>query len=152
MGSILLDEPVTYTNVPDLRDIRTTFKLLELLGCPNAFENGQVTVTPGALSPEAPYELVKTMRASVLVLGPLLARLGEARVAMPGRLRPSGPALWICTCQPSKRWGRGSILRTGIFSAAAASSTARTSISTFPPSAVRKTCSWQPHWPMRNHP
>ena len=47
MGSILLDEPVTYTNVPDLRDIRTTFKLLELLGCPNAFENGQVTVTPG---------------------------------------------------------------------------------------------------------
>ena len=71
-------------NVPDLRDIRTTFKLLELLGCPNAFENGQVTVTPGALSPEAPYELVKTMRASVLVLGPLLARLGEARVAMPG--------------------------------------------------------------------
>ena len=82
MGSILLDEPVTYTNVPDLRDIRTTFKLLELLGCPNAFENGQVTVTPGALSPEAPYELVKTMRASVLV--PLLARLGEARVAMPG--------------------------------------------------------------------
>ena len=40
MGSILLDEPVTYTNVPDLRDIRTTFKLLELLGCPNAFENG----------------------------------------------------------------------------------------------------------------
>ena len=70
MGSILLDEPVTYTNVPDLRDIRTTFKLLELLGCPNAFENGQVTVTPGALNPEAPYELVKTMRASVLVLGP----------------------------------------------------------------------------------
>ena len=84
MGSILLDEPVTYTNVPDLRDIRTTFKLLELLGCPNAFENGQVTVTTGALSPEAPYELVKSMRASVLVLGPLLARLGEARVAMPG--------------------------------------------------------------------
>ena len=41
-------------------------------------------MTPGALSPEAPYELVKTMRASVLVLGPLLARLGEARVAMPG--------------------------------------------------------------------
>ena len=67
MGSILLDEPVTYTNVPDLRDIRTTFKLLELLGCPNAFENGQVTVTPGALSPEAPYELVKTMRALCIV-------------------------------------------------------------------------------------
>ena len=84
MGSILLDEPVTYSNVPDLRDIRTTTKLLGLLGCPTVFENGQVTVTPGALKPEAPYDLVKTMRASVLVLGPLLARLGEARVAMPG--------------------------------------------------------------------
>ncbi len=84
MGSILLDEPATFTNVPDLRDIRTTTRLLELLGCPTDFADGVVSVAPGALKPEAPYELVKTMRASVLVLGPLLARLGEARVAMPG--------------------------------------------------------------------
>ena len=84
MGSILLEEPVTFTNVPDLRDIRTTTRLLDVLGCPAVFNEGQVTVTPGALKPEAPYDLVKTMRASVLVLGPLLARLGEARVAMPG--------------------------------------------------------------------
>ncbi len=84
MGSILLDEPVTFTNVPDLRDIRTTTRLLGLLGCPAEFADGTVSVVPGTLKPEAPYDLVKTMRASVLVLGPLLARLGEARVAMPG--------------------------------------------------------------------
>lgn len=84
MGSILLDEPVTFTNVPDLRDIRTTTRLLGLLGCPAEFADGVVSISPGPLNPEAPYDLVKTMRASVLVLGPLLARLGEARVAMPG--------------------------------------------------------------------
>lgn len=84
MGSILLDEPMTYISVPDLWDIRTTFKLLELLGYPSVFENGQVTVTPGALSLEAPCELVKTIRTSVLMFSPLLARLGEARVAMSG--------------------------------------------------------------------
>lgn len=83
-ASILLSEPATFTNVPTLRDIHTTLKLLNLLGCRAEFENGTVCATPGALSPEAPYDLVKTMRASVLCLGPLLARLGEARVAMPG--------------------------------------------------------------------
>jgi UDP-N-acetylglucosamine 1-carboxyvinyltransferase len=83
-ASILLSEPATFTNVPMLRDIHTTLKLLSILGCPAEFDNGAVTMTPCALSPEAPYELVKTMRASVLCLGPLLARLGKARVAMPG--------------------------------------------------------------------
>ena len=84
MASILLEEPVTYTNVPDLRDIHTTLKLLDILGCPAGFETGRVRVEPCALRTEAPYDLVKTMRASVLCLGPLLARMGEARVAMPG--------------------------------------------------------------------
>lgn len=84
MASILLEEAVTYTNVPDLRDIHTTLKLLGILGCPATFEQGRVDVEPCALQTEAPYELVKTMRASVLCLGPLLARMGEARVAMPG--------------------------------------------------------------------
>ena len=84
-ASILLDGPVTYTNVPRLRDINTTNKLLGILGCPAGFEkDGEVRVTPGQLEPEAPYDLVKTMRASVLVLGPLLARLGKAKVALPG--------------------------------------------------------------------
>jgi len=84
-ASILLDTPVTYSNVPNLRDIHTTLKLLNILGLETTFENGQATVSPGqTLNPEAPYDLVKTMRASVLCLGPLLARLGEGRVALPG--------------------------------------------------------------------
>ncbi len=86
-GSILLDSPITFHNVPRLRDIRTTNAMLRVLGCPADFTgeaSHSVEVQPGALFSEAPYELVKTMRASVLVLGPLLARLGEAKVALPG--------------------------------------------------------------------
>lgn len=86
-ASILLDAPLTFHNVPRLRDIRTTNALLRVLGCEAEFttETGNsVSVAPAALQPEAPYDLVKTMRASVLVLGPLLARLGQAKVALPG--------------------------------------------------------------------
>lgn len=83
-GCILLSEPFTVTNVPDLRDIHTTIKLLNLLGCHCNYKDHAVRVMPGSLLPEAPYELVRTMRASVLCLGPLLARLGQARVALPG--------------------------------------------------------------------
>ncbi len=84
MASILLDEPVVFRNIPRLRDIHTTNKLLGILGCPAEFQGDAVHIRPGSLSPEAPYDLVRTMRASVLCLGPLLARLGEARVAYPG--------------------------------------------------------------------
>ena len=84
MASILLEDPVTYANVPDLRDIRTLLKLLTLLGRPGTFADGVARIEPEALQTEAPYDLVKTMRASVLCLGPLLAREGRARVAMPG--------------------------------------------------------------------
>ena len=84
IASILLEDAVTYTNVPDLRDIRTVVQLLGLLGRPAEYTEGTLYVGQGPLKSEAPYDLVKTMRASVLVLGPLLARLGEARVAMPG--------------------------------------------------------------------
>ena len=86
-SSILLDGPITFHNVPRLRDITTTNRLLEVLGCPADFidaESNSIRVEPGNLTPEAPYDLVRTMRASVLVLGPLLARLGEAKVALPG--------------------------------------------------------------------
>ena len=84
-AAILLDSPATLTNVPQLRDINTTAKLLNIIGCPAGRGNDNALhVVPGQLQPEAPYDLVKTMRASVLVLGPLLARLGEARVALPG--------------------------------------------------------------------
>ena len=84
-AAILADSEITYTNVPRLRDISTTTKLLNILGCQaERKEDGSIVVRPGSLVPEAPYDLVKTMRASVLVLGPLLARLGRARVALPG--------------------------------------------------------------------
>ena len=83
-ASILLDDPVSLSNVPDLRDIHTTLKLLNILGCKATFAKNQADIQAGKLQPEAPYELVKTMRASVLCLGPLLARLGKAMVAMPG--------------------------------------------------------------------
>ena len=83
-GTILLDGPMTFTNVPNLRDIHTTLTLLGILGCPCAYDSRVVRATPGRLKAEAPYDLVRTMRASVLCLGPLLARIGEARVALPG--------------------------------------------------------------------
>ncbi len=83
-ASILLESPITFTNVPQLRDIRTTLKLLDILGCPTATQAESVIIEPCDLKPEAPYDLVKTMRASVLCLGPLLARIGKAKVALPG--------------------------------------------------------------------
>lgn len=84
MAAIAVDSRVTYTNVPDLRDIHTTIKLLNLLGRPAVLKDGTVEVENGELGIEAPYDLVKTMRASVLCLGPLLARKGEALVSLPG--------------------------------------------------------------------
>ncbi len=76
---LLATGPVRLTNVPRLRDINTTLKLLNILGCETAFENGVVNAHVRALKHEAPYDLVKTMRASVLCLGPLLGLLGEAK-------------------------------------------------------------------------
>jgi UDP-N-acetylglucosamine 1-carboxyvinyltransferase len=85
LAAPLLSSPARFKNVPKLRDINTTVKLLDILGLSTHFENGEVTVEPAAeLKFEAPYELVKTMRASALCLGPLLARLCRARVALPG--------------------------------------------------------------------
>ncbi len=83
-ASILTESPTTFLQVPNLRDIHTTVKLLNILGCEAHFEAGKAFVTPQTLRPEAPYDLVKTMRASILCLGPLLARIGEAKVALPG--------------------------------------------------------------------
>ncbi len=74
-------------NVPDLADVRTLAKLLGHMGCKveRALDRRSVSVrVQRSLEPEAPYELVKTMRASVLVLGPLVARWGKARVSLPG--------------------------------------------------------------------
>ncbi len=72
-------------NVPDLRDVRTFMRLLELLGARCALAGGRPRIdTPAAEGGEAPYDLVRTMRASVYVLGPLVAARGRARVSLPG--------------------------------------------------------------------
>lgn len=86
VGSILADSPVTLTNIPHLRDVTTTVELLATMGAEiTVDERLSVEINPTTLNSfEAPYELVKTMRASVLVLGPLLARHGQAKVSLPG--------------------------------------------------------------------
>ena len=84
-AAILLENPVTLANIPRLRDIGSTLSMLRVLGCSADFSGEHsIEVAPGALCHEAPYEMVKTMRASILALGPLLARLGKAKVALPG--------------------------------------------------------------------
>ena len=82
---LLTDEPVTLDRIPQVRDIRTMMQLLEHTGATLDVDGELVKVRAESLTkPEAPYELVKTMRASSLVLGPLVARMGRARVSMPG--------------------------------------------------------------------
>ncbi len=82
---LLTREPVKLNRIPRVRDIRTMEKLLSYTGAQVEINAAQVIVRADALKkPEAPYELVKTMRASSLVLGPLVARTGRARVSMPG--------------------------------------------------------------------
>ncbi len=87
-AALLTDETVTLENVPRLQDVSTMLKLIRNMGVvAEHSHNGSSTVIVNAAalsSPEAPYELVKTMRASVLALGPLLARFGEATVSLPG--------------------------------------------------------------------
>jgi UDP-N-acetylglucosamine 1-carboxyvinyltransferase len=87
-AALLTAEPLTLTNVPRLQDVATTLRLLASMGarCERSEARPDVvTVDAGPVSsPEAPYDLVKTMRASILVLGPLLARFGEATVSLPG--------------------------------------------------------------------
>ena len=85
-AALLTDEPLQLGNVPRLVDVRTTARLLRHMGAEVSGE-GTPALQVRARTigcPEAPYDLVKTMRASVLVLGPLVARLGRARVSLPG--------------------------------------------------------------------
>jgi UDP-N-acetylglucosamine 1-carboxyvinyltransferase len=84
-AALLTAEPVTFTNVPELNDIGTMLRLLAQMGVKVERQGGTVTLDASGLDqPVAPYEMVKTMRASILVLGPLVARMGEARVSLPG--------------------------------------------------------------------
>jgi UDP-N-acetylglucosamine 1-carboxyvinyltransferase len=86
IASILTSEPVVIRNVPKVRDIRTTIELLGRLGVASRWvaDHDIELHASRVISHEAPYELVKTMRASFFVLGPLLARTGRARVSTPG--------------------------------------------------------------------
>ena len=85
-AALLTAEPVVLRNVPQLQDVSTMLKLIRNMGVSaERSDDGCVHIDAGRLNtPEAPYELVKTMRASVLALGPLLARFGEATVSLPG--------------------------------------------------------------------
>ncbi len=83
-SALLATGETTFSNVPDLVDVRTMGKLLQQIGCEVSGDR-TISILPPMSDPgEAPYELVKTMRASVLVLGPLLTRYGYARVSLPG--------------------------------------------------------------------
>ena len=88
ISSLLTADKCRYDRVPALRDVRTTLRLLSRLGVTierDVVADGRMELTAGDIHEiEAPYDLVKTMRASFLVLGPLLARFGEARVSTPG--------------------------------------------------------------------
>jgi len=86
MGCLLAETPVTLSNVPHLKDVTTTIQLLASMGVEVMFDehlNIEIDASNVTVK-EAAYELVKTMRASILVLGPLLARFGEAKVSLPG--------------------------------------------------------------------
>jgi UDP-N-acetylglucosamine 1-carboxyvinyltransferase len=85
-GTLLATEPVTVRNVPHLKDVTTTLSLLQMMGVQvTVDEHLNVEIDASNVTRRtAPYELVKTMRASILVLGPLVARFGEADVSLPG--------------------------------------------------------------------
>ena len=86
-AALLTSEPVHLMNVPRLHDVRTMRRLLDNMGVTtetHGERGGMSFVVPDHIHPQAPYELVKTMRASVLALGPLLARFGQATVSLPG--------------------------------------------------------------------
>ena len=85
ISSLLTDGASTFSNVPRLQDIHSTALLLENLGARVETQDDTVRIDAGGrIQPEAAYDLVRKMRASVLVLGPLVARLGKARVSLPG--------------------------------------------------------------------
>ena len=85
-ASLLSAEPVRFSNVPHLNDISTMLRLIGQMGVEVTMDgnDGLILNGHGLNNPTAPYEMVKTMRASILVLGPLLARCGEAKVSLPG--------------------------------------------------------------------
>ena len=84
-AALLAETPLKLSSVPKLKDVGTTIHLLEHMGVKTMRQGDKVDLDASVIHTlEAPYEMVKTMRASILVLGPLLARFGKARVSLPG--------------------------------------------------------------------
>ena len=84
-AALLVDGKTTINSAPNLRDTRTMMRLLEIIGAEVSFKANSISINASKINNlEAPYDLVKTMRASFYVLGPLLARFGEVRVSLPG--------------------------------------------------------------------
>lgn len=85
VGALLADSPSTIHNVPNLRDVQYMMQVLEALGAKVRYDTKTMIIDPSGFSvTELPYDIVRRMRASIYVLGPLLARLGEAKVSLPG--------------------------------------------------------------------
>jgi len=84
-STILSKDPVTITNLPDVKDIQTLLKLLDNLGASYSYGSNRATIDPTTIKETvAKYDIVRTMRASILVLGPLLSRFGHCEVSLPG--------------------------------------------------------------------
>ena len=84
-AALLTPEPLNLSNVPGVRDIRTVLQLMELIGAKVELSDEDLVLDCSEVhSVHAPYEMVKTIRASILLLGPLVARFGEADVSLPG--------------------------------------------------------------------
>ena len=84
-AALMAEGKSVLTRVPDLRDTRTMIRLMEIVGATCSFKDGRLEINASTVNnPEAPYDLVKTMRASFYVLGPLLARFGVVKVSLPG--------------------------------------------------------------------
>ena len=84
-AALMGDGTSVITRVPDLRDTRTMIRLMEMVGAGCSYDKGRLEIDASTVhNPEAPYDMVKTMRASFYVLGPLLARFGKVKVSLPG--------------------------------------------------------------------
>lgn len=105
-AALLTDEALSFSDSADLVDIASMLALLRHLGVETQGRpGGPITLKSSVLAePEAPYDLVRRMRASIVVLGPLLARFGRARVSLPADA-PSAPGPWTSTSRRSKPWG-----------------------------------------------
>jgi UDP-N-acetylglucosamine 1-carboxyvinyltransferase len=147
-AALLTDQPVILENIPQVRDIQTTRNLLAAMGAEVELGYGRAqhrtTIHCANLaSPEASYELVKTMRSSTLVLGPLVARCGRARVSLPGGCAIGSRPIDM-HIKGLEQLGAKITQDHGYVEASAIASKARKLFSTKSPSPAPKTCSWPP--------